>query len=101
MTAKTLRLDQFIPYRLSFTAALLRDTIAQSYERLFGISIAEWRVIAWVAELGSVTQQQLCARSRMDKVTVSRAAIALRASPSMDCLMDTRSAPAPPAVSRK
>ncbi|PNP95447.1 MarR family winged helix-turn-helix transcriptional regulator [Sphingobium sp. SA916] len=77
MTAKTLRLDQFIPYRLSFTAALLSDTIAQSYERLFGISIAEWRVIAWVAELGGVTQQQICARSRMDKVTVSRAAIAL------------------------
>ena len=77
MTAKTLRLDQFIPYRLSFTAALMSDSIALSYEQLFGISIAEWRVIAWVAELGSVTQQQICARSRMDKVTVSRAAIAL------------------------
>ncbi|UZW57715.1 MarR family transcriptional regulator [Sphingobium sp. JS3065] len=77
MTAKTLRLDQFIPYRLSFTAALLSDAIAQSYEALFGIGIAEWRVIAWVAERGSITQQQICAQSRMDKVTVSRAAIAL------------------------
>ncbi|AMK25282.1 MULTISPECIES: MarR family winged helix-turn-helix transcriptional regulator [unclassified Sphingobium] len=77
MTAKTLRLDQFLPYRLSFTAALLSDTIAQSYETLFGITIAEWRVIAWVAERGSITQQQICAQSRMDKVTVSRAAIAL------------------------
>lgn len=72
-----LRLDAFIPYRLSFTAALLSDAIAQSYEDLFGIGIAEWRVIAWVAERGSITQQQICAMSRMDKVTVSRAAIAL------------------------
>ena len=77
MTGKTLRLDDFIPYRLSFTAALLSDSIAQSYERLFSISIAEWRVIAWVAERGTITQQQICAQSRMDKVTVSRAAIAL------------------------
>lgn len=72
-----LRLDAFIPYRLSFTAALLSDAIAQSYEDLFGIGIAQWRVIAWVAERGSITQQQICAMSRMDKVTVSRAAIAL------------------------
>ncbi|KEY97751.1 MarR family transcriptional regulator [Sphingobium indicum] len=77
MTDKMLRLDAFIPYRLSFTAALLSDAIAQSYEDLFGIGIAEWRVIAWVAERGSITQQQICAMSRMDKVTVSRAAIAL------------------------
>lgn len=77
MAAKTLRLDQFLPYRLSYTTALLSDRIAQSYEALFGITIPEWRVIAWVAEKGSITQQQICAQTRMDKVTVSRAAIAL------------------------
>lgn len=77
MTDKMLRLDDFLPYRLSFTTALLSDSIAQSYEALFGISITEWRVIAWVAEKGCITQQQICAQTRMDKVTVSRAAIAL------------------------
>lgn len=77
MAAKILRLDQFLPYRLSFTTALLSDRIAQSYEALFGINIPEWRVIAWVAEKGSITQQQIGAQTRMDKVTVSRAAIAL------------------------
>lgn len=77
MTGKILRLDDFLPYRLSFTTALLSDSIARSYEESFGISIPEWRVIAWVAEMGSITQQQICARTRMDKVTVSRAAIAL------------------------
>ncbi|KEQ52054.1 MarR family winged helix-turn-helix transcriptional regulator [Sphingobium chlorophenolicum] len=77
MTDKVLRLDAFIPYRLSFTAALLSDAIAESYEALFGIGISEWRVIAWVAERERITQQQICALSRMDKVTVSRAAIGL------------------------
>ncbi|WP_242123589.1 MarR family winged helix-turn-helix transcriptional regulator [Sphingobium sp. Sx8-8] len=77
MADKMLRLDDFLPYRLSFTTALLSDSIAQIYEAMFDITIPEWRVIAWVAEKGSITQQQICVLTRMDKVTVSRAAIAL------------------------
>jgi DNA-binding MarR family transcriptional regulator len=75
--ATDLRLDGFIPYRLSFTSNLVSDSIAATYESLFGINIPEWRVIAWVAEAGSITQQDICARTRMDKTSVSRAAIAL------------------------
>ncbi|MBB5686819.1 MarR family winged helix-turn-helix transcriptional regulator [Sphingobium boeckii] len=77
MTAKTLQLDAFIPFRLSFTSNLVSSTIAQSYDALFGIKIAEWRVIAWVAEREGISQQEICELTRMDKVTVSRAAIAL------------------------
>lgn len=39
--------------------------------------IPEWRVIAVVGENDGVTQQTICAMTRMDKVTISRAAIAL------------------------
>ncbi|MGV3769556.1 MAG: MarR family winged helix-turn-helix transcriptional regulator [Sphingobium phenoxybenzoativorans] len=78
MPAKKLRLDDFIPYRLSFTSNLVSDSIASAYQALFAISIPEWRVIALVAEKdGGITQQEICANSRMDKVTVSRAAITL------------------------
>ena len=78
MPAKKLRLDDFIPYRLSFTSNLVSDSIAAAYQALFGISIPEWRVIALVAEKDAgITQQEICANSRMDKVTVSRAAITL------------------------
>ncbi|WP_313804242.1 MarR family winged helix-turn-helix transcriptional regulator [Sphingobium sp.] len=77
MAKKMLRLDDFLPYRLSFTTALLSEGIAQNYEASFGITIPEWRIIAWIAEKGSITQQQICAQTRMDKMTVSRAAIAL------------------------
>ncbi len=70
-------LDEFIPFRLSFTSNLVSDTIARAYEALFGLSIPEWRLVAVVAETGGVTQQEIGRRTRMDKVTVSRAAAAL------------------------
>ena len=70
-------LDDFIPYRLSVTSNLVSDAIARTYEALFGLTIPEWRVIAVVAEQGGVTQAAVGARTRMDKVTVSRAARAL------------------------
>ncbi|MFC3443442.1 MarR family winged helix-turn-helix transcriptional regulator [Sphingobium rhizovicinum] len=72
-----LRLDAFIPYRLSYTSNLVSHSIAERYEALFGISIPEWRVIAWVAETDGITQQEICSRTRMDKVSISRAAMSL------------------------
>ena len=77
MALKSLILDDFIPYRLSVTSNVVSDVIATAYEALFGLSIPEWRVIAVVAENDGVTQQEICATTRMDKVMVSRAAIAL------------------------
>ncbi len=72
-----LELDRFIPYRLSFTSNLVSDSIARTYEALFGLTIPEWRLVAVVAETGGITQAAIGVRTRMDKVTVSRAAIAL------------------------
>ncbi|PAX08342.1 MarR family transcriptional regulator [Sphingomonas lenta] len=70
-------MDEFIPYRLSVTSNLVSDTIARTYRSLFGLSIPEWRVVAVVAETGGMSQGAIGGRTRMDKVTVSRAAIAL------------------------
>ena len=77
MAIRNLVLDEFIPYRLSFTSNLVSNAIARTYEALFGLTIPEWRIIAVVAELDGATQQHIGQRTRMDKVTVSRAAIAL------------------------
>ncbi|MDR6126264.1 DNA-binding MarR family transcriptional regulator [Sphingomonas sp. SORGH_AS802] len=77
MTTPLLALDDFLPYRLSFTSNLVSDTIARAYESLFGLSIPEWRLVTVVAETGGITQAAIGVRTRMDKVTVSRAAIAL------------------------
>jgi DNA-binding MarR family transcriptional regulator len=77
VTENRLQLDAFLPYRLSITSNLVSGTIATAYESLFGLRIPEWRTIAVIAEAGSLTQGDVCGRTRMDKVTVSRASIAL------------------------
>jgi DNA-binding MarR family transcriptional regulator len=77
MADVSLRLDAFIPYRLSVTSYLVSETIAGAYQALFGLSIPEWRVVAVIAEDEGMTQQQVGRRTRMDKVTVSRATIGL------------------------
>ncbi len=48
--------------------------IARAYERRFGLKIPQWRLIAVLADEGPLTQQALCGRTVMDKVTVMRAA---------------------------
>jgi DNA-binding MarR family transcriptional regulator len=73
----TLKLDQFLPYRLSVASNAVSDAVASAYRALFGLRIPEWRLVTVLAEHGAMSQQALCGRTRMDKVTVSRAAIAL------------------------
>ncbi|MDB5704140.1 MAG: MarR family transcriptional regulator [Sphingomonas bacterium] len=73
----SLKLDQFLPYRLSIASNRVSSAIATAYQSLFGLRIPEWRLIAVIAEGEGFTQQALGAATRMDKVTVSRAAIAL------------------------
>ena len=72
-----LSLDAFLPYRLSVVSNLVSDAIASTYQALFGLRIPEWRLVAVIADRDGLSQQQLGSRTRMDKVTVSRAAIAL------------------------
>lgn len=78
MTKPSLLLDSFLPYRLSFTTNRVSDVIASAYETLFALRIPDWRLIAVTAENSDgITQQEIGLKTRMDKVTVSRAAIAL------------------------
>jgi DNA-binding MarR family transcriptional regulator len=66
-----------VPYRLSVASNTVSDVIAGAYRALFGLSIPEWRLVAVLAEKAAATQLELGVATRMDKVTVSRAAIAL------------------------
>ena len=72
-----LKLDQFLPYRLSVVSNRVSEVIARAYRDAFGLNIPEWRTLAVTAESAGLTQQQVGQRTCMDKVTVSRAAIAL------------------------
>jgi DNA-binding MarR family transcriptional regulator len=74
---RVLKLDAFVPYRLSIASNTVSDVIAGSYRALFGLNVPEWRLVTVLAERGSISQFGLGAATRMDKVTVSRAAIGL------------------------
>lgn len=71
-----LRLDKFLPYRLSIASNAVSEIIAGAYAE-HGLVIPEWRLIAVLAQRSRATQQELGQATRMDKVTVSRAALSL------------------------
>lgn len=74
-----LRLQDFLPYRLSIASNLVSNRIATAYRERFGLDIPEWRLTAMLAELGEATPQELVRSTGMDKIAVSRAASRLRA----------------------
>lgn len=76
MPAK-LDLAAFLPYQLSIASNAISDRIAHLYRTRFGLRIPEWRLMAVLGQGKAMTQRDLVAATRMDKVTVSRAAAAL------------------------
>jgi len=76
-TKQALKLDNFLPYLLSTASNAVSNLVASTYQARFGLDIPQWRLVAVLAETQGLTQQELCARTLMDKVTVSRAAHAL------------------------
>ncbi len=74
---KPLQLDRFLPYRLSVLSNTVSSAIAGAYERRFGLTIPEWRVIAVLAAAANLSAAEVAQRTAMDKVAVSRAVTSL------------------------
>jgi DNA-binding MarR family transcriptional regulator len=72
-----LRLDGFLPYRLSVASNAVSARISASYRKRFGLKIPEWRLIAILAEGGEMTPLAVGRSARIDKISVSRAAAAM------------------------
>ncbi len=72
-----LKLDHFLPYRLSVASNAVSTRISLSYRKRFGLKIPEWRLIAILAEHESLTPLEIGQAGELDKITVSRAAAAL------------------------
>jgi DNA-binding MarR family transcriptional regulator len=66
-----------MPYRLSVATNAVSQAVARAYEKKYRLSTQEWRLMAVLAFGGALTQQDLVRLTKMDKVTVSRAARAL------------------------
>ena len=68
-----LRLEGFVPYRLSVLANRVSRGIARLYAERFDVTIPEWRVLAVLGSFGPMTAIDVAQRTAMDKVQVSRA----------------------------
>lgn len=79
-SADKLHLDRFVPYRLSVLTNIVSMSIADAYEREFGLSIPQWRVLAVLARYPNLSAIEVAERTAMDKVAVSRAVQGLLAS---------------------
>jgi DNA-binding MarR family transcriptional regulator len=62
-----------VPYRLSVLTNVVSQSIADAYEREFGLTIPQWRVVAVLARYPDLSAIEVAERTAMDKVAVSRA----------------------------
>lgn len=72
-TDPTLKLESFLPYRLSVLSNRVSSTIAALYADRFSLTIPEWRVIAVLGRFPGLSAAELVQRTEMDKVAISRA----------------------------
>lgn len=72
-------LREFLPYQLAAAAERVSRDFAEIYRREFGITIAEWRVLAHLSQEGDISVRDIEARVAMEKSKVSRAATRLEA----------------------
>lgn len=68
-----LALERFIPYRLAALAQKVVDSCADMYSRQFGVTIAQWRVMACLAQHETLHSKSIGEMATMDKSKVSRA----------------------------
>ena len=73
MPKQTLKLNNFLPYRLSVLSNKISQGIANLYESRFQISTQEWRIMAILGEQPELSAGEVANRTAMDKVAVSRA----------------------------
>ncbi len=66
-------LEKFMPYRLARLSSTVSTTIARAYDKEFGLSIPEWRVIAILGRFPGLSAVEVAEQTFLDKVAVSRA----------------------------
>lgn len=71
-------LHAFLPYRLNQLSERVSRSLAQRYSREFGLSVAEWRLLAILAAHPALQARQIAQQANLDKVRVSRAVARLQ-----------------------
>lgn len=70
--------QDFLPYLLNQAAETLSLEFQGHYRGRYGMLRTEWRVLFHLGCYGEMTAKEICARARLHKTKVSRAAAALQ-----------------------
>ncbi len=70
---EALELWRFLPYVLVVTAESVSRLFSTTYDRRFGLSVPEWRVLAYLADGPARPTPEVIGNTGMDPVKVSRA----------------------------
>lgn len=73
------KLDSFLPYQIAVLSTRISAGFSQTYRQPYGLTVAEWRVVAHLSQQDSVSVREIYERVDMDKPKVSRAASRLEA----------------------
>lgn len=72
-------LADFLPYQINELSRAVSAGFSRHYREKYGITIAEWRVVAHLSQQAEVSVREITAKVGMDKPKVSRAASRLEA----------------------
>ncbi|MBX6327972.1 MAG: MarR family transcriptional regulator [Pseudolabrys sp.] len=72
-----LKLEQFLPYRLTVCASLVSQALSSVYAERYQIGAPEWRVLVTLGQFGMMTAKAVGLHSHMHKTKVSRAVAVL------------------------
>lgn len=78
MSGRVLDLSRYIPALLTFVSNKLSHGAGAKYRRLFGVGMAEWRVLSMLAVEPDIPASRICQVIGLDKALVSRVLQALR-----------------------
>lgn len=80
--------EDHLPHRIQLLSKMLDRETAKQLQREFGISLAEWRVLAFVCAAGPASAAEVGAASAIDRAEVSRAVAKLERDGSIERIPD-------------
>ena len=70
-------LNDFLPYQLAILSNRISLRFSEYYQKKFGISLTEWRLVAHLSQSEKISIREIYKRVEMDKSKASRAAARL------------------------
>ena len=67
-----LKLERFMPYRLSILSNKVSGIIADTYSDKFAISVTEWRIMAVLGEYPGISADEISSKTQIEKSILSR-----------------------------